>query len=185
MATIAKVRPDVLKGVSVREDLAIPEEMPPRFLEKRMVASVADIGQPSTACFLTRMNTDPIDWWMFEKYDGVRGFWNPSKRAFYSRWGTQLSFPQEVIDAMPTDVYLDGEIWYAYCAYKQSADIMWLRFGRDNFQEAMKVSTRADPTAIDWTKLKYMVYDIPNHFGIYEERYKRLGRLPLEPQKRG
>ena len=51
---------------------------------------------------------------MFEKYDGVRGFWNPLKKAFYSRRGKQLTnFPQEVIDAMPGDTFLDGELWYA------------------------------------------------------------------------
>lgn len=50
--------------------------------------------------------------WMFEKYDGIRGFWNPLKKAFYSRKGRQFTFPQEIIDDMPTDVFLDGELWY-------------------------------------------------------------------------
>lgn len=50
--------------------------------------------------------------WLFEKYDGVRGFWNPTKRAFYSRLGNQLRIPQEIVDAMPSDIFLDGELWY-------------------------------------------------------------------------
>ena len=49
---------------------------------------------------------------MFEKYDGVRGFWNPLKKAFYSRKGNKLSLPQDIIDSMPTDLFLDGELWY-------------------------------------------------------------------------
>jgi len=49
---------------------------------------------------------------MFEKYDGVRGFWNPEKRQFYSRRGNVLKMPQEIIDSMPTDIFLDGELWY-------------------------------------------------------------------------
>jgi len=49
---------------------------------------------------------------MFEKYDGIRGFWNPTKKAFYSRTGTQLSFPQSIVDDMPSDLFLDGEIWW-------------------------------------------------------------------------
>jgi len=49
---------------------------------------------------------------MFEKYDGLRGFWNPIKRAFYSRTGNQFSLPKEVIDSMPDDIFLDGELWY-------------------------------------------------------------------------
>jgi len=50
---------------------------------------------------------------MFEKYDGVRGFWNPLKKAFYSRIGNRLPLPQEVLDAMPQDMFLDGELWYS------------------------------------------------------------------------
>jgi len=48
---------------------------------------------------------------MFEKYDGVRAFWNPSKKQFYSRRGNLLSLPQEIVDSMPTDMFLDGELW--------------------------------------------------------------------------
>jgi len=49
--------------------------------------------------------------WLFEKYDGVRAFWNPHKKAFYSRLGNRFILPQELIDAMPTDAFLDGELW--------------------------------------------------------------------------
>jgi len=50
--------------------------------------------------------------WMFEKYDGVRAFWNPEKKQFYSRFGRAFNIPGRIIDAMPTDLFLDGEIWY-------------------------------------------------------------------------
>ena len=48
---------------------------------------------------------------MFEKYDGVRGFWDPNKKAIFSRYGKQFTFPKEVLDTMPTDIFLDGELW--------------------------------------------------------------------------
>jgi len=48
---------------------------------------------------------------MFEKYDGIRGFWHPTKRAFFSRFGRPLKIPSEIIDKMPSDIFLDGEIW--------------------------------------------------------------------------
>jgi len=51
---------------------------------------------------------------MFEKYDGIRGFWNPETKSFYSRLGNKFRFPQHIIDAMPTDVFFDGELWYTY-----------------------------------------------------------------------
>ena len=96
--------------------------------------------------------------WMFEKYDGVRGFWNPIKKAFYSRKGNILALPPQVIEAMPTNVFLDGELW----------------FGRDNFQEAMKIVYRKDESQIDWGKFKYVVYDIPTSKATYAERYAQL-----------
>ena len=48
---------------------------------------------------------------MLEKYDGVRGFWNPVKKVIYSRTGRQLNIPQDIIDTLPTDLFLDGELW--------------------------------------------------------------------------
>jgi ATP-dependent DNA ligase len=49
---------------------------------------------------------------MFEKYDGIRGFWNPHKRKFLSRRNNEFKIPQDIVDAMPKDTFLDGEIWY-------------------------------------------------------------------------
>ena len=125
-------------------------------------------------------NFDPIKIirWVFEKYDGVRGFWNPEKKAFYSRNGNIFSFPQEVIDSMPTDLFLDGEIWLVYLYHTKERDINLhspIRFGKENFQEAMKIASRSVAAQIDWKAFKYMVFDIPNHSGTYSERYDHLG----------
>jgi len=51
-----------------------------------------------------------------------------------------------------------------------------LRFGLDNFQEAMKIANRVAIEQIDWTKFKFMVFDIPSlHSSTYAERYEALG----------
>lgn len=52
-----------------------------------------------------------------------------------------------------------------------------VRFGRDTFQEAMKIANRVDPKGIDWARLKYMVFDLPKHGGTYGERYTGIGEL--------
>jgi len=49
---------------------------------------------------------------VFEKYDGIRGFWNPLKGAMFSRSGNRFDLPQEIIDDMPSDLFLDGELWF-------------------------------------------------------------------------
>jgi hypothetical protein len=48
---------------------------------------------------------------MFEKYDGVRGFWNPLLKTFFARNGRPFNIPQNIISTMP-DIFLDGELWY-------------------------------------------------------------------------
>jgi len=52
-----------------------------------------------------------------------------------------------------------------------------IRYGRENFQEAMKISNRVDTELIDWSKFKFMVFDIPNHSGTYQDRYLKLGKF--------
>jgi len=51
----------------------------------------------------------------------------------------------------------------------------FIRFGHNSFQEASKISNRVPENEIDWANFKYMVFDIPNHQGTYEERYNLLG----------
>ena len=117
---------------------------------------------------------------MFEKYDGVRGFWNPQTKAFYSRKGNRFIFPPEIIKAMPSDVFLDGELWLLPSSPPKLTNLSY-RFGRDSFQEAMKIAHRSNETQLDWKRFKYMVFDAPTHSGTYQERYKYLGTLYLPP----
>jgi len=49
--------------------------------------------------------------WVLEKYDGVRGFFNPETRSFYSRTGNQLRLPSHIIDTIAPRMFLDGELW--------------------------------------------------------------------------
>ena len=58
------------------------------------------------------------------------------------------------------------------------------RFGRDNFQEALRLSHRLDPSQIDWKKFKYMVFDQPHHKGTYEQAYAELGTIPFLERER-
>lgn len=117
---------------------------------------------------------------MFEKYDGVRGFWNPLKRSFYSRTGKRIELPQAIIEALPRDLFLDGELW---CVSPVGTGLRLSlpdsRYGRENFQEAMKLVHKTAESNIDWARFKYMVFDIPTHSGTYEERYNLLGNLGI------
>jgi len=37
------------------------------------------------------------------------------------------------------------------------------------------VNRHVETAAVNWRNLKYMVFDIPNHPGTYQERYAALG----------
>jgi DNA ligase-1 len=51
---------------------------------------------------------DPTGWYLSEKFDGVRLFWDGS--AFYSRTGRKLKVPEYITKDLPK-VPLDGELW--------------------------------------------------------------------------
>lgn len=63
--------------------------------------------------------------------------------------------------------------------HRRDLSLIVLRFGRDNFQEAAKISNRADAATINWANLKYMVFDIPVNMGSYKQRYEHLGTCAL------
>lgn len=52
------------------------------------------------------------------------------------------------------------------------------RFGYDSFQEALKISSKAELSKINWERFRFMVFDLPTHNGTYQERYNQLGTNP-------
>ena len=57
---------------------------------------------------------------------------------------------------------------------QKSHILSYHRFGRESFQDSMKLVHRMEESQIDWSKFKYMVFDIPKHEGTYRERYQHL-----------
>ena len=54
---------------------------------------------------------DPTGWWLSEKYDGLRAFWNGSK--MFSRTGREIKLPDFFRIRLPP-LPLDGELWYFF-----------------------------------------------------------------------
>jgi DNA ligase-1 len=63
-----------------------------------------------TATMWDEANMNPNGWWMTEKYDGMRVYWNGSQ--FLTRQGNVIKVPNSV--RMP-NIHLDGEMWYNCC----------------------------------------------------------------------
>ena len=52
---------------------------------------------------------NPEGWWVSEKLDGVRAYWNGE--SFFSRSGNQYFPPAFFTEGLPKDIHLDGELW--------------------------------------------------------------------------
>mmetsp|Transcript_12404 Transcript_12404/g.23276 ORF Transcript_12404/g.23276 Transcript_12404/m.23276 type:complete len:609 (-) Transcript_12404:37-1863(-) len=106
---------------------------------------------------------EPTGWWISEKLDGMRAFWDPAKRCLLSRLGNPILCPKPLLAALP-DVALDGELF----------------LGRGRFQELMSVVKNSANIGLaggPWKEVVYMVFDLPKHDGKFEERMKTLRAL--------
>ena len=73
---------------------------------------------------------DPTGWWMSEKLDGVRAYWDGE--AFVSRLGNRFFAPDWFVEDLPADT-LDGELWV----------------GRKLFSTTMSI-VRSGAAGIEW-----------------------------------
>ena len=60
IATVKAARPELLATYDGNDE-PISEEIPPQFFDKQEVA-IEGIGSPMTACFFTRVATNPRNW---------------------------------------------------------------------------------------------------------------------------
>lgn len=54
-------------------------------------------------------SADPSGWFMSEKFDGIRCFWDG--KQFVSRNGRIIKAPKWFAEGLPKDTKLDGELW--------------------------------------------------------------------------
>jgi DNA ligase-1 len=98
---------------------------------------------------------DPTGWWMSEKYDGLRGYWDGQK--LWSRKGNLIHAPDYFLAELPRDIALDGELW----------------IGHGKFEETMSI-VRSETPDDRWDRVRYLVFDAPQAKGTFEERMQFL-----------
>lgn len=94
---------------------------------------------------------DPADYWVSEKLDGVRALWDG--RLLYFRSGQPVAAPDWFVAGLPQQA-LDGELW----------------IGRRRFEELVGVVRTREPDDDAWRRVKYMVFDLPEHPGSFSDR---------------
>ncbi|KDO16958.1 hypothetical protein SPRG_17587, partial [Saprolegnia parasitica CBS 223.65] len=101
---------------------------------------------------------DITGWFMSEKFDGVRGYWNGS--TFLSRLGNPFPAPAYFTQHLPKDQHLDGELF----------------LGRKQFEATISIVKNGHPdNAKNWASLTFMVFDIPSlKDQPFEARYEYL-----------
>src|SRR6516225_5672720 len=93
---------------------------------------------------------DPSGWWMSEKLDGVRAYWDGQQ--FLSRQGNLYHAPGWFVAGLP-DLPLDGELW----------------IDRKKFQRTTSIVRRQDRSD-HWKEVRFVVFDAPAMSGLFEER---------------
>src|SRR3954463_11002659 len=94
--------------------------------------------------------TDLSGWWMSEKLDGVRAYWDG--KQFVSRQGNVYHAPQWFVEGLP-EVPLDGELW----------------IDRKKFQRTVSIVRRQDKNEL-WNEVRFLIFDAPAATGGFEDR---------------
>jgi DNA ligase-1 len=98
------------------------------------------------------------DYWVSEKYDGVRGYWDGEK--LLTRGGERIAAPAWFTAGWPK-VPLDGELWA----------------GHGQFARAVSTVRQQSPDAAAWRAMRFMVFDLPAQGGPFSERIPALNGL--------
>lgn len=124
-----------------------------------IVASALAASAPPVS--LARLYNDEIDlsrYWVSEKYDGARTWWNGTH--LLSRNGNIFHAPDWFIENLP-DTVLDGELW----------------IGRGQFQLLMQTIRDTEPDDKAWRQVKFLVFDAPLIKGGFTSRQQALADL--------
>ncbi len=97
-------------------------------------------------------------YWVSEKLDGVRALWDGE--ALYSRRGNRFTVPAWFLRGFPATP-LDGELW----------------IDRGAFEVLSGTVRREVPDIRAWRRVRYMVFDLPDHPGSFDERLYRLQEM--------
>lgn len=100
-------------------------------------------------------------YWVSEKYDGVRGYWDG--RQLLTRAGNPIAAPSWFTAGWPATP-LDGELWA----------------GRGQFSQAVSTVRQRQADDAQWRNLRFMVFDLPAHGGPFYARSTALQTAVLQ-----
>ena len=149
---LRKLRGDDAEGARVGGAL------PPKIVRTNADGEeIADTAPPILLAQSWDNEADLTGWWMSEKLDGVRAWWDG--RAFVSRLGNIYRAPAWFTEGLP-EIPLDGELW----------------IDRKAFQRTVSIVRRQDETE-QWRLVRFRAFDAPTFAGTFEDRVARVESL--------
>ena len=94
-----------------------------------------------------------------EKFDGVRAYWTGDR--LLSRQGLALAAPASVLERLPPQQPLDGELW----------------MGRGRFEACSAALRRSQPREEEWQQIQYLLFELPGGAGPFSRRVAQLREI--------
>lgn len=100
-------------------------------------------------------------YYISEKLDGVRGYW--TGKQLLTRQGNPISAPDWFTENFGP-IPLDGELW----------------IDRDQFERVSGIVRTEIPSDHDWRDVQFMIFDLPNYPGPFNERVVKMREIVTE-----
>ncbi len=104
-----------------------------------------------------QINVDVKNWFMSEKLDGVRAYWDG--HALYSRSGKRFAVPDWFIKDLPA-FELDGELWTK----------------RSDFEHIVSIVNKQSVHE-GWKAIRYQIFEVPNAQGDFPQRLDKINQF--------
>ncbi|MBN8766504.1 MAG: DNA ligase [Thiobacillus sp.] len=111
----------------------------------------SDSAPPMLLAEVYAAGVDVTQYWVSEKYDGVRAQWNGQTLRF--RGGGRVPAPAWFTANFPATP-LDGELW----------------IGRGRFDALSGTVRKLDPVDAEWRQVRYLVFELPGAAGDFSAR---------------
>jgi DNA ligase-1 len=125
------------------------------FLAFAVSLCAAENPSPVMLANVYHRGVDLSAYWVSEKYDGVRGYWDGAKLR--TRGGETIAAPAWFVAGWPA-FPMDGELWA----------------GRGKFAEAVSTVRTQTPDDAAWRRMRFMVFDLPAQPGSFDQRLPAL-----------
>lgn len=118
----------------------------------------SDSTPPMLLAEVYAADVDVTQYWVSEKFDGVRAQWDG--HALHFRGGGRVPAPAWFTAGFPA-MSLDGELWIA----------------RNQFDAISGTVRKLEPVDAEWRQVRYLVFELPGAAGDFSARVRQMRTL--------